>query len=626
MNTRNPIPLTVSFAIALAAVASAQTFKGPSTASTPYIQPTAPGWESYSLLTVDNTGSTPDDVVTNPNGTLFSLNGIPDGMGAFDNGDGKFTLVVNHEHGNAAGVTRAHGSKGAYVSKIIINKSTLAVSEGEDLMKQIFRWNSATQSSNPTPQTVAFNRFCSGDLAAPTAYYNSVTGLGTTARIYMHGEEGGTGFQQATVASGPDIGKSYTLGKFNLNSNGSGINAVGSWENALACPYEQDKTVVLANNDGGSGIMTNAIAVYVGTKQDTGTEADKAGLTNGTLKFVSVVGNPVEIVNNSTRATNITSGTRFVLSPTSSTTFSRPEDGAWNPLNPSEYYVVTTDVLDLQSDGLGTSIGRTRLWRLTFDDITDPDLGGKIDLLIDGRVVGTEKVNMFDNITVNHASGHVLIQEDVGGAAHNGKIWEFDPVANTLVKIARHDPARFGDVGVPATTPFNNDEEGSGIIDITSIMADSALTCGNPREAWYISSDQTHYTNGITTAQVEGGQVLMLHDIAPTNNVTVTRGGFVRDRRTGKYVQEVTIKNETAKTMTGPFWLVLDNLSVTCTLANAGANTTGFTPLNSPCITVPVGAGSLAPGASATTTLQFTNPSNGAIDYTARTLNSINTP
>ena len=114
---------------------------------------------------------------------------------------------------------------------------------------------------------------------------------------------------------------------------------------------------------------------------------DKAGLTNGTLKFVIVTGNPAEIVNTTTRATNITNGTRFTLSGTASTTFSRPEDGAWNPLNPREYYFVTTDQLDQVSDGLGAQIGQTRLWRLTFDDITNPDAGGKIDLLIDGRTV-----------------------------------------------------------------------------------------------------------------------------------------------------------------------------------------------------------------------------------------------
>ena len=30
--------------------------------------------------------------------------GIPDGLGAFDNGDGTFTVLMNHELGNTQGV------------------------------------------------------------------------------------------------------------------------------------------------------------------------------------------------------------------------------------------------------------------------------------------------------------------------------------------------------------------------------------------------------------------------------------------------------------------------------------------------------------------------------------------
>ena len=101
-------------------------------------------------------------------------------------------------------------------------------------------------------------------------------------------------------------------------------------------------------------------------------------------------------------------------------------------------------------------------------------------------------------------------------------MWEYDPAtftgatnSGTLTMIAKHDPARFGDrvggVTTPATRPFNNDEETSGVIDITNIMAGSALHKGNPGEAWYISSDQAHYTSGITAAQVEGGQMFVIH-------------------------------------------------------------------------------------------------------------------
>lgn len=622
-------------AVTVANTATGQ-LTGPSTASSPYSVPTLPGYETISLLTVDN-ATVPDDTVPKVGGGTYSMAGIPDGTGAFDNGDGTtFTLLVNHELGSGTtGAMHAHGSRGSFVSRWVINKNTLAVVSGEDAMKEIYQWDAVNQRSATTPVTFGFSRFCSADLAAPSAFRNGP--LGTDARIFMNGEEGGTGLVQGTVVSGPDAGKSYTLGKFNLNSNNNpdGISAFGGWENAVACPTAQDKTVVIGLNDGGTGIMNNALSVYVGTKLAAGSEVDKAGLTNGTLKHVLVTGNPVEIINATTRATNITNSARFTLAATTSTSFSRPEDGAWdpNPARPGVFYFVTTDRLDQLSDGIGTQIGRSRLWRLTFDDITNPDLGGKIDILLDGRVVDGELINMLDNLCVNERNGHILLQEDVGGAPHNGKIWDFDPVSGALKKVTKHDRNRFGDrvasgTGFPtgvttsATLPYNNDEEASGITDITSIMTGSALHRRNPGESWYVSSNQAHYVTGITSDQVEGGQLFLLHEVAPA--VTVKRGGFLRDRRTGTFNQEVTFTNNNASALTGSFHLALDGLSANAVLSNKTGDTTTALPAGSPYITV--SSGNLAPGASATVTLQFTNPSGAAINYSARPLSGIATP
>ena len=157
-----------------------------------------------------------------------------------------------------------------------------------------------------------------------------------------------------------------------------------------------------------------------------------------------------------------------------------------------------------------------------------------------------------------------------------------------------------------------------------SIMSGSTLHKGNPREAWYACVDQAHYTTGITTAQAEGGQLFMIHEIAPDNNVAIARGGFVRDRLTGKYVQKVTITNNNAAALNGPFYYVLDSLSTNATLFNASGTTSVYTPAGSSFIAVP--GATLAPGASASVTLQFNNPTNAAITYSPRTLNSITTP
>jgi hypothetical protein len=490
--------VALAFVTAGSVVPSAQ-LQGPSTQQTSYVLPDlSTVWTSSIASVGDQFGK--------------RMVGIPDGLGAFDNGDGTFTLVMNHELSSNVGVARAHGSKGSFVSKWIIRQDNLSVVSNEDLMQRVYRWDSVNQRSQAQPSTFAFNRFCSGDLAKPTAFYNPATGKGTTARIYMNGEEGGnTGIQLAHVVTGPDAGSSYELGKFNLATNGSGVNtnppSVAASENSLASPYPQDKTIVIVNSDGGNGLHNNAVTVYVGTKQTTGSDVDKAGLTNGVLKFVNVTGNTKEILDNTSRATGITNGTRFTLSAASSTTFSRPEDGAWNPLNPREYYFVTTDQLDQVADGVGAQIGQTRLWRLTFDDITNPDRGGKIDLLIDGRKVGADKVNMFDNIAVNEQNGVIVLLEDVGNAAHNGKVWLYDPSTDELTQVAHHDVARFGDIGIAATAPFNQDEETSGVIDMSSILG----------PGMYLFDDQAHYLINTTTPRgftnpnelVEGGQLMV---------------------------------------------------------------------------------------------------------------------
>jgi hypothetical protein len=497
MNHKLKTPLALAIASLLAGNAYALPSTNGFSSQSSYFTPTTPGVTSTAILTTgDSVGG-------------YTMGGLPDGLGAFDNGDNTFTVLMNHEWGATAGAgnLHSHGAIGAYQSKWVIDKSSLQVVSGGNLITSQIGWNSGTQSVGSSV-IKSLDRLCSADLPNQTALYNPLSGLGTQEKIFMAGEESGvTGWVTATVATGADAGKLYQLGKFNLNTNGSGGSAWGGWENVLLNPGTGDKTVAIGNNDGGTGIMNNSLAVYVGTKTNVGTEVDKAGLTNGTLKFVNIAGSTAEIVNTTTRATNIASGTAFTLSDTASTVFSRPEDGAWNPLDPSQYYFVTTDRLDQVADGIGTQVGKSRLWRLNFADVTNPNGGGTIDLLIDG--VG---VNMLDNIGVDLLTGHVLLQEDVGNAAHNGKIFDFDPTTLSLIQLGMHDQSRFGNIGVPATSPYGQDEEFSGIIDVTSILGRS------DGRRYYLSADQDHSTintanHPISNATIEGGQLVLISTV-----------------------------------------------------------------------------------------------------------------
>ena len=103
--------------------------------ASPYIIPTDVAVTTQAILTTgDSVGG-------------YRMAGIPDGLGAFDNGDGTFTLLMNHELGNGVGVTRAHGAKGAFVSEWVINKSDLSVVSGRDLMQTVYGWDSVAQAS-----------------------------------------------------------------------------------------------------------------------------------------------------------------------------------------------------------------------------------------------------------------------------------------------------------------------------------------------------------------------------------------------------------------------------------------------------------------------------------------------
>src|SRR5262249_9742806 len=101
--------------------------------------------------------------------------------------------------------------------------------------------------------------------------------------------------------------------------------------------------------------------------------------------------------------------------------------------------------------------------------------------------------------------GRVVLQEDVGNAAHLGKVWEYDVATDSLVMIASHNRALFGDIGVPATAPFNQDEESSGVIDVSDILGPGA----------YLLDVQAQYQTG-DPELVEGGQFLLLRVSGPT--------------------------------------------------------------------------------------------------------------
>lgn len=85
------------------------------------------------------------------------------------------------------------------------------------------------------------------------------------------------------------------------------------------------------------------------------------------------------------------------------TAFQRPEDGAWDAAHPNDFYFVTT----------AGFTNKSRLWRLRFYDITNPALGGIVEMLLEG----TEGQKMMDNIAVTRR-GQVILSRIGVAACH----------------------------------------------------------------------------------------------------------------------------------------------------------------------------------------------------------------
>jgi|GEM_PF-445210 len=514
-------------------VAYSQTLvTGPSTTIPPYLTSHLTGVTIKSILTVGDGTTVPK---TTGGGTTRMV-GIPDGLGAFDNGDGTLTVLMNHEIQSTSGIARAHGAAGAFVSKWIINKTTHAVVSGSDQIQSFHTWNG---SSYVPAAAIAFDRMCSADLPAPTALYNSATSKGTQQRIYMNGEETSGGRALAHMVSGADAGKTYHMPHLGF----------ANFENVLLCPVEQDKTIAILTDDTTNG----EVLIYVGTKNSTGTtDVEKAGLTSGALYALKINGKPFEmsttagaavtaseifslgqvggpgyLPDGSYPANSSEMGTR--LSAVSALQMGGPEDGAWDtrPGHTNKFYFHTKGS---SSNGIESP---TRLWQMAFTDITQPELGGTLTILLDAPDTLS---GSLDNMCITN-NGKLLLQEDLGSDLRLGRIYEYDLATAKLEEVAAFQGSRFYLGGASFMTI---DEETSGVISLEDILG----------AGWFASTIQVHtnahIASGDRTELVEGGQLVFF-------NLSGRSSDFVREKpvamgSTWKYMTNGTDPGHTGTT------------------------------------------------------------------------------
>jgi hypothetical protein len=486
---------TAGVIAALAALGGAQVI-GPSTSTPPYTIPN-PALPTGSVQTVSL-------LTTGDSIGGYRLVGIPDGLGAFQSG-GTLTILSNHELGATQGIMRAHGSAGAFVSRweMTPGKSVLSGRDHNTAPLDVYSFNRLTNTWNAG--TFAWERFCSADLPPQSAF--QFGGLGTAARILLNGEEirppgsARHGYAWAHLVSGAGLNQTWELPHLGQCS----------FENVVASPFPQPKTIVMCLDD--SSAVTNPaietqpseVYVYVGNKQAAGDDITKAGLTGGILHGVRVSVGGV-VVGGESNANGLGtgsyagSGTFELVALGDASTFNgatqqtmsiaanvfrmqRVEDGAWDPRpgHENDFYFVTT----------ASTTTNSRLWRLRFTAIAQPELGGQIDIILNG----SEGQLMFDNLCVD-SYGRVFMTEDPGSATQLAKTWMYDTTNGRLIEVGRHDPAYFSP-GSPGFLTTN--EEASGIIPAFDLLGDG----------WYLFSEQNH-ASSIDPELVEGGQLIAM--------------------------------------------------------------------------------------------------------------------
>ena len=177
----------------------------------------------------------------------------------------------------------------------------------------------------------------------------------------------------------------------------------------------------------------------------------------------------------------------------------------------------------------------------------------------------------------------------------------------------------FGTTFGPCGTVFELVNNGGGSYALTTLVSfDGPNGCGPGAAA--LIADAAGNLFGTTTGggpNLGMGTVFEITDSGfvtpvalPPSEIATRASGLAYSRISRTFNGTVTITNISSGALSGPFQILLTGLTAGVTLANATGDFSG-----SPFLTVPAVA-SLAPGHSATVSVQFQDPSFGTINFT----------
>jgi hypothetical protein len=502
-----------TFAVALA-LALTVAVAGSGLAATsikPYVEPVGSHYQVKALFSADD--KVP--LLGGAAGQQYRMVGIPDGLGAHRNRDGTATLFMNHELGFTAlsePVVGGPKNRGAIVSRWTLDADGDPVA-GRRAYDRIYDENTflgpAPVVGNETQTPRQFARFCSGFLAGHAN--------GFDRPIYLTNEE----------STSPDTfdGKGgLSVAIFNNELHTLPKLGRYSKENTVVQPGHGTRTVIFATEDG-PATLDNQLYMYVG-KHNRSAHASvlaRNGLDNGKLYVFrsldparnsertftsgSVTGEWVELPD----VEDLTDAQLEAASDAAGAmTFVRPEDGAFNPNNPNEFFFNTTGSSSGADDGVN-ELGRLYSLRLHPGNPLKP---ATLDVVYNADTVvaaGGDIAISPDNIGVS--GRYLMINEDgttesrlvMAAKGRDGSIWRFDLVkgrvgvdASTATRVVQLDPPGRDGVAV-----------GPGVWETSGIIDASAMFGG---DTW-LSDVQAHPPTTPPvgpTVTVEDGQLFLM--------------------------------------------------------------------------------------------------------------------
>ena len=492
-----------------------------------------PGGPSLQVSSLLTTGEVTNGLA--PGSPVYVAPGIFDGMGAYDNGDGTFSLLVNHELGNTAGYQMGvdglnAGVSGARISRFVVAKDIDSNSANGYQPRVLSGGLAYDRVVSPDPAFAkgGFNRFCSANLA-PAGQF---AGRGFSDSLYLLGEE--------TTA-----GRFFVLDPASRSLAHVPAFGLGSWESATLVDTGNAGTVavLLFDDSGGAPLYLwvgqkvagstdllerNGIAASCGRlyawKAD-GISATPDGLAGVALN-TSVAGGWVDLGSGSQIAALSTAAAqRSLATSQGAMTFTRIEDGDVNPLTGRQVVFNSTG-------GSGTDLyGGTYVIDLAGSFAANGQLQAgatttPLRVLVDAdRLTGLDRQNGVrnqDNL-VWAGDGTIYLQEDrslpngtANGSfgAQEASIWAVDPLTGASSRWAQIDRTAVPSVyGQSDSLPSDvGNWESSGIIDLSTIY-------GAAPGSLFLANVQAHsLSNGNLVGSgylVEGGQLLFFQ---PTIN------------------------------------------------------------------------------------------------------------